>query len=98
MSTSCPVLGTISHTDGDDMTMVQSTATIRVLIVDDQELIREGLGELISRCADITVVGKASGGAEALAMFREHEPDVTLVDLRMAPMDGIETVEAIRQE
>ena len=80
------------------MTMVQSTGTIRVLIVDDQELIREGLGEVLSRCPDITVIGKAPGGNEALAMFREQEPDVTLVDLRMAPMDGIETVEAIRHD
>ena len=71
---------------------------IRVLIVDDHELVREGLAELLSRSGDISVVAKADSGAKALALFREHNPDVALVDLRMAPMSGIDTIVSLRKE
>ncbi|MEP7346296.1 MAG: response regulator transcription factor [Gemmatimonadaceae bacterium] len=71
---------------------------IRVLIVDDHELIREGLAELLSRSDDISVVAKADSGAKALALFREHNPDVSLIDLRMAPMSGIETIVSLKKE
>lgn len=73
-------------------------ARIRVLIVDDHELVREGLAELLSRQPGVLVVGTASGGERALEMYADLKPDVTLVDLRMTPMDGIETISSIRQQ
>lgn len=71
-------------------------APIRVMIVDDHELVREGLAELLGRQPGVEVVGTAPGGEQALAMFADRNPDVTLVDLRMTPMDGIETIGALR--
>lgn len=77
--------------------MSQDTVPIRVMIVDDHELVREGLAELLARQAEVEVVGTAAGGEEALRMFADRNPDVTLIDLRMTPMDGIETIGALRR-
>lgn len=71
---------------------------IRVLIVDDHPVVREGLAAMIERRQDMTVVGEASDGQEALALFRAYRPDVTLMDLRMPGMGGVETIGAIRAE
>jgi two-component system NarL family response regulator len=76
--------------------MTDPTGHIRVLIVDDHELVREGLAELLGRETGIEVTGKASSGAMALELYGRVRPDVTLVDLRMTPMDGIETIGALR--
>lgn len=74
------------------------TATqIRVMIVDDHELIRSGLAELLGREPNVTVVGCAASGEEALTMFSEQTPDVTLVDMRMTPMDGVEVIMRVRE-
>jgi DNA-binding NarL/FixJ family response regulator len=66
------------------------TPKIRVLIVDDQSLIRAGIQALLSRKPDIEVVGHASDGAEALRQVVELDPDVVLMDIRMPGMDGVE--------
>lgn len=63
---------------------------IRVLLVDDQSLIRAGIQTLLSRKADIEVVGQANDGAEALAKVASLDPDVVLMDIRMPGMDGVE--------
>ncbi|MEV4413152.1 response regulator transcription factor [Catellatospora sp. NPDC049609] len=63
---------------------------IRVAIIDDQQLVRAGLRALLERAADITVVGEASDGEDALALCRAHRPDVVLMDVRMPGVDGIE--------
>lgn len=63
---------------------------IRVLIVDDQSLIRNGIGALLARKPDIEVVGQAGNGAEALDQVASLDPDVVLMDLMMPVMDGIE--------
>jgi two-component system NarL family response regulator len=70
---------------------------IRLLIVDDHELVRDGLAEMIGRLDDFVVVGTASGGHAALDLYRAERPDVVIVDLRMTPMDGIQTITALRQ-
>jgi DNA-binding NarL/FixJ family response regulator len=66
------------------------TSKIRVLIVDDQSLIRVGIQALLSRKPDIEVVGQAGGGAEALRLVDALDPDVVLMDIRMPGMDGVE--------
>jgi DNA-binding NarL/FixJ family response regulator len=69
--------------------------SIRVVIADDQELVRSGFAMILEAQPDITVVGEASDGAEALAAVREHHPDVALLDIRMPGLDGIEAARAI---
>lgn len=71
---------------------------IRILSVDDHDLVRKGIAAILSTEADLELVAAASCGAEAIARFREHKPDVTLMDLRLHDMSGSEVTAAIRQE
>jgi DNA-binding NarL/FixJ family response regulator len=73
-------------------------ARIRVFSVDDHPLLREGIAAIINSQPDMTLVAQASNGRDALQRFREHLPDVTLMDLRLPDMSGIDTVIAIRSE
>lgn len=68
---------------------------IRVMVVDDQTLVRAGFAQLLRRTEGIEVVGEAGDGNEALAMARELRPDVVLMDIRMPVLDGIETTKRI---
>jgi DNA-binding NarL/FixJ family response regulator len=72
--------------------------TIRVLTVDDHPLLRGGIAGAINAQHDMTVVAEASDGEEALACFRIHRPDVTLMDIRMPKINGIDAILAIRKE
>jgi len=78
--------------------MNSQTRTINVLIADDHPLMREGIAAVISSQPDMQVVGEASDGNEAIAMYRQLRPDVTLIDLQMPHMNGMDAVEAIRAE
>jgi DNA-binding NarL/FixJ family response regulator len=69
-----------------------------VLAVDDHPLLREGIAALIGSEEDLELVGEASNGREALDLFRKYQPDITLMDLRMPEMNGIDAVGAIRGE
>jgi len=69
--------------------------TIRVVIVDDQSLVRTGLRMILDNADDIDVVGEAGDGAEAVALVAELDPDVVLMDIRMPEMDGVEATAAI---
>jgi DNA-binding NarL/FixJ family response regulator len=69
--------------------------SIRVVIADDQELVRSGFAMILEAQPDIEVVAEASDGVEALAAVREHRPDVALLDIRMPNLDGIEAARAV---
>jgi DNA-binding NarL/FixJ family response regulator len=71
---------------------------IRVLIVDDHQVVRMGLRAMIDAEPDLQVVAEAGDGPAAIAAFREHRPDITLMDLRLPGMSGPEIITAIRKE
>src|SRR6201988_1074515 len=71
---------------------------IRILTVDDHPLLRQGIAAIIVDEADMTVLAEATNGREAIQQFRAHHPDVTLMDLQMPEMNGIDALIAIRAE
>lgn len=71
---------------------------IRVLAVDDHAVVRDGIARLIATQPDIELIGEATDGREAVEQFRKHQPDVTLMDLQMPNMCGIDAIGAIRAE
>lgn len=77
--------------------MSQST-NIRVLIVDDHSIVRQGLATIINRDPEMTVIAQAEDGQQAIDCFREYQPDVTLMDLRMPQVGGVEAITAICAE
>jgi DNA-binding NarL/FixJ family response regulator len=78
--------------------MTSSPGQIRILVVDDHPLLRGGIAALIADQRDLSLVGEASNGREALEEFRRLEPDITLMDVQMPDMDGIDAIIAIRSE
>lgn len=75
--------------------MIDQSTTIRILIVDDHSIVRQGLATIINRDPEMTVIAQAEDGEAAIACFSEHQPDVTLMDLRMPQMGGVEAITAI---
>jgi DNA-binding NarL/FixJ family response regulator len=71
---------------------------IKVLCVDDHPLVRDGIAFALQQQDDMMLVGEATNGLEAIAAFRQHRPDVTLMDLQMPQMNGIDAMAAIRSE
>lgn len=71
---------------------------IRVLTVDDHPLLREGIAVVLESQPDMQVVAEACNGVEAIAAFRQHRPDITLMDLQMPEMGGVDAISAIRAE
>jgi len=80
------------------MNTMRDTRAIRILTVDDHQLLREGIAAVLEGQPDMVLIGQASNGREAIESFRQHRPDVTLMDLRMPDMSGIEAITAIRAE
>jgi DNA-binding NarL/FixJ family response regulator len=72
--------------------------SIRILAVDDHPLFRSGIASLLATQPDISLVAEASNGREAIEKFREHRPDITLMDLQMPEMNGVDAMIAIRNE
>lgn len=79
------------------MTSRQNQA-IRILICDDHPVVREGLASILDRREDMAVVGQVSNGAEAINVYRDLRPDITLMDLRMPQQDGVATITQLRQD
>jgi DNA-binding NarL/FixJ family response regulator len=78
--------------------MNTETKTIRILTADDHALLRQGIAALVDLEPDMELVAQASTGREAIEQFRRHEPDITLMDLQMPDISGIEAIIAIRSE
>ena len=81
-----------------DRMMKGAEAKIRILVADDHPVVREGIRGYVAVQPDIMVVAEATNGREAIAQFRVHRPDVTVMDLKMPEMSGIDAVSAIRAE
>jgi two-component system, NarL family, response regulator len=75
--------------------MTELSTSIRVLIADDHSIVRQGLATIINRDPEMTVIAQAEDGQQAIECFREHQPDVTLMDLRMPQVTGVEAIRAI---
>ena len=72
--------------------------TIRIMLVEDHQVVRQGLVALLGTTEGLEVVGSVGDGVEAVAKFRELKPDVTLMDLQLPKMGGVEAIKAIRGE
>ena len=77
--------------------MAESTEVLGILCVDDHPLVRKGIAAILANEKDMKLIAEAGSGAEAVEAFRKFHPDVTLMDLRMPVMDGIETTKEIRK-
>jgi DNA-binding NarL/FixJ family response regulator len=78
--------------------MNANPSQIRILVVDDHPLLRQGIAGLVADQPDMSLVAEASNGREAILQFRAHRPDVTLMDLQMPEMNGLDAIAAIRGE
>lgn len=78
--------------------MSASISQIRILAVDDHPIVRQGIAGLVGIQTDMVLVGEASNGRDAIQQFRTHHPDITLMDLQMPEMSGIDSLIAIRNE
>lgn len=77
---------------------MNSEHSIRLMVVDDHEIVRAGLMAVISQQPDMVVVAEAADGRQAVELFRQHRPDITLMDLSMPIMSGLEAITIIQQE
>ena len=84
--------------EADRLTRMDAGTPIRVLTVDDHDLVRKGIAAILSNAAGIELVAEASTSGSAVLLFRKHRPDITLMDLRLPDRTGIQTVLEIRED
>lgn len=77
---------------------MSADAQIRILVVDDHPVVRQGIAVLVGSQSDMTMVAEAANGREAIQQFRKHRPDITLMDLQMPEMNGLDALAVIRGE
>jgi two-component system NarL family response regulator len=77
---------------------LETAKKIRIVVVDDQAVVRQGFVSLINTVADMEVIAAGTNGQQAIELYREHQPDVMLIDLRMPVLTGVEAIAAIRKE
>ena len=77
---------------------MNAPGSIRILSVDDHPMLREGIAAVLAAEEDMVLVAEASNGSEAVEQFRIHRPDVTLMDVQMPELNGIEAITKIREE
>jgi DNA-binding NarL/FixJ family response regulator len=75
-----------------------SNDKIRIIVIDDQAVVRQGFVSLINTVHDMEVVAEGTNGQQAVELYREHRPDIVLMDLRMPVLGGVEAIKAIRRE
>jgi DNA-binding NarL/FixJ family response regulator len=75
-----------------------SDQKIRIIVIDDQAVVRQGFIALINTVADMSVIAEGTNGQQAIELYREHRPDVMLIDLRMPVLGGVDAIAAIRRE
>jgi DNA-binding NarL/FixJ family response regulator len=78
--------------------LLSANTLIRILTVDDHPMLRDGIAAVLESEPDMALVAEASNGREAIEQFRKHRPDITLMDLQMPQLNGIETISAIRKD
>src|SRR5215467_8389337 len=93
-----PGAGLFFHAASETDFMNKNSNVIRVLAVDDHPIFLDGLAALLVDHTDMQLVARASNGREAIQQFRSHRPDITLMDLQMEEMNGLDAVIAIRGE
>jgi DNA-binding NarL/FixJ family response regulator len=79
-------------------TDAKKKTSIRILIADDHTVVREGLVSLVKRKPDMVVVAEATNGREAVDLWKQHQPDIALLDLRMPELDGVGAIKEIREQ
>jgi len=77
---------------------MDTTKTIRIIVIDDQAVVRQGFVSLINTVADMEVIAEGTNGQQAIELYRQHRPDIMLIDLRMPVLSGVEAISAIRRE
>lgn len=82
----------------EPMMLPQSSKTIRLLVADDHPIVRQGLVAILNAQSDMQVIAEANNGREVVELFRLHQPDVAILDLRMPEVGGVEAIVAIRAE
>src|SRR5450432_2769895 len=77
---------------------MSNSTNIRIMVIDDQSVVRQGFVALINTVADMEVIAEGTNGQQAVDLYRQHQPDVTLMDLRMPVIGGVDAISAIRKE
>jgi DNA-binding NarL/FixJ family response regulator len=88
----------MSLSQTEETVVMEESKKIRIIVIDDQAVVRQGFVSLINTVADMQVIAEGTNGQQAIELYREHKPDIMLIDLRMPVLSGVEAIAAIRRE